>query len=105
MVTFDGGSRKVRGHDIAAGAAVPWTRSEASAPWVRKMTTTCAVPSSADARTAEALAAGVALDTLLRSDCPPGPAKCSGDNLGVVRFCAGSGRLTEPHLHGILDGR
>eukprot|EP00974_Lingulodinium_polyedra_P054646 5257027-Lingulodinium_polyedra.AAC.1 len=27
----------------------------------------------------------------------------SGDNLGVVRFCAGTGRLTEPELHGILD--
>eukprot|EP00974_Lingulodinium_polyedra_P097396 9439586-Lingulodinium_polyedra.AAC.1 len=27
----------------------------------------------------------------------------SGDNLGIVRFCAGTGRLTEPELHGILD--
>eukprot|EP00974_Lingulodinium_polyedra_P063092 6088404-Lingulodinium_polyedra.AAC.1 len=40
MVTFDGGSRKVRGHDAAAGAAVLWTRTGTSAPWVRRMTTT-----------------------------------------------------------------
>eukprot|EP00974_Lingulodinium_polyedra_P045655 4377956-Lingulodinium_polyedra.AAC.1 len=69
------------------------------------MTTTCAAPSGADARTAEALAAGAAVDTVLRADCPPGLVKCSGGNLGIVRFCAGAGRLTEPHLHGILDGR
>eukprot|EP00974_Lingulodinium_polyedra_P108817 10531617-Lingulodinium_polyedra.AAC.1 len=45
------------------------------------------------------------MDTILRVDCPPGLVKCSGDNLGIVRFCAGAGRLAEPHLHGILDGR
>eukprot|EP00974_Lingulodinium_polyedra_P014894 1441519-Lingulodinium_polyedra.AAC.1 len=51
MVTFDGGSRKVRGHDVAAGAAVFWTRTGTSAPWARRLTTTRAVPSGADART------------------------------------------------------
>eukprot|EP00974_Lingulodinium_polyedra_P084271 8158800-Lingulodinium_polyedra.AAC.1 len=48
MVTFDGGSRMVQGHSVAAGAAALWTRSEVSATWIRKMTTTCAVPSGVD---------------------------------------------------------
>eukprot|EP00974_Lingulodinium_polyedra_P110952 10730781-Lingulodinium_polyedra.AAC.1 len=26
-----------------------------------------------------------------------------GDNLGVARYCAGTGRILEPELHGILD--
>eukprot|EP00974_Lingulodinium_polyedra_P110668 10702924-Lingulodinium_polyedra.AAC.1 len=62
MVTFDGGAREVRGHKVVAGAAVLWTRAGASAPWVRRMTTTRVDPSGADARTVEALAAGAALD-------------------------------------------
>eukprot|EP00974_Lingulodinium_polyedra_P016647 1614627-Lingulodinium_polyedra.AAC.1 len=68
MVTFDGGPRKVRGHDVAAGAAVLWTRNGTSAPWVRRMTTTRAVHSGADARAAEALVAGAAFHTLPRSE-------------------------------------
>eukprot|EP00974_Lingulodinium_polyedra_P017821 1727647-Lingulodinium_polyedra.AAC.1 len=27
----------------------------------------------------------------------------AGDNIGVARYCAGTGRPTEPELHGILD--
>eukprot|EP00974_Lingulodinium_polyedra_P005418 509691-Lingulodinium_polyedra.AAC.1 len=26
-----------------------------------------------------------------------------GDNLGVARYCVGTGRILEPELHGILD--
>eukprot|EP00974_Lingulodinium_polyedra_P103028 9973701-Lingulodinium_polyedra.AAC.1 len=26
-----------------------------------------------------------------------------GDNLGVAKYCAGTGRILEPELHGILD--
>eukprot|EP00974_Lingulodinium_polyedra_P063659 6146047-Lingulodinium_polyedra.AAC.1 len=70
MFTFDGGSRSVQGHDVAAGAAVLWTRAGPSEPWTRRMTTTRAVPSGADPRTAEALAAGAALDTLFHPICP-----------------------------------
>eukprot|EP00974_Lingulodinium_polyedra_P033913 3260974-Lingulodinium_polyedra.AAC.1 len=70
MITFDGGSRSVRGHQVAAGAVVLWTRSGPSVPWTRRMTITSAVPSGAGPRTAEALAAGAALDTLFHPICP-----------------------------------
>eukprot|EP00974_Lingulodinium_polyedra_P089350 8663780-Lingulodinium_polyedra.AAC.1 len=63
MITFDGGSRSVLGHQVAAGAAVLWARSHPSEPWAKRMTITRAVPSGADPRTAEALAAGATLDT------------------------------------------
>eukprot|EP00974_Lingulodinium_polyedra_P021228 2050557-Lingulodinium_polyedra.AAC.1 len=62
MITFDGGSRSVLGHQVVACAAVLWTRSRSSEPWARRMTITRAAPSGADPRTAEALAAGAALD-------------------------------------------
>eukprot|EP00974_Lingulodinium_polyedra_P010748 1035838-Lingulodinium_polyedra.AAC.1 len=68
------------------------------------MTITRAVPSGADPRTAEALAAGAALGTLFHPVCPVSNTRCAGDDLGIVRVCAGSGRLSEPRLHGILDG-
>eukprot|EP00974_Lingulodinium_polyedra_P089031 8631260-Lingulodinium_polyedra.AAC.1 len=40
MITFDGGSRSVLGHQVAAGAAVLWARAHPSEPWARKMTIT-----------------------------------------------------------------
>eukprot|EP00974_Lingulodinium_polyedra_P078067 7559027-Lingulodinium_polyedra.AAC.1 len=43
MITFDGGSRSVLGHQVAAGAAVLWARSHPSELWARKMTITRAV--------------------------------------------------------------
>eukprot|EP00974_Lingulodinium_polyedra_P038882 3725343-Lingulodinium_polyedra.AAC.1 len=35
---------------------------------------------------------------------PPGPTTLVGDNLGVVRYCASTGRSRDPTLHGVLDG-
>eukprot|EP00974_Lingulodinium_polyedra_P124426 11190622-Lingulodinium_polyedra.AAC.1 len=64
---------------------------------------TKAFPCGATPRAAEAWVGRAALEALRREACPAGSALCSGDNLAIVRYCAGSGRLTEPYLHGILD--
>eukprot|EP00974_Lingulodinium_polyedra_P118667 11168081-Lingulodinium_polyedra.AAC.1 len=44
------------------------------------------------------------METFRRGDLAPGSATVAGDNLGIVRYCAGTGALCDPELHGILDG-
>eukprot|EP00974_Lingulodinium_polyedra_P027409 2648746-Lingulodinium_polyedra.AAC.1 len=40
----------------------------------------------------------------LRTDhAPIGPTLVSGDNIGIVRYAAGTARLSEASLHGVLD--
>eukprot|EP00974_Lingulodinium_polyedra_P045562 4368679-Lingulodinium_polyedra.AAC.1 len=45
----------------------------------------------------------MALELLDCEGLPPGPTAIAGDNLGVVRYCADTGRARDPQLHGVLD--
>eukprot|EP00974_Lingulodinium_polyedra_P056063 5391350-Lingulodinium_polyedra.AAC.1 len=43
------------------------------------------------------------MECLRHPRTPAGPSLLSGDNIGIVRYAAGTARLSEPSLHGILD--
>eukprot|EP00974_Lingulodinium_polyedra_P096980 9399343-Lingulodinium_polyedra.AAC.1 len=43
------------------------------------------------------------MECLRTPHAPSGPTLVSGDNIGIVRYAAGTARLSEPALHGILD--
>eukprot|EP00974_Lingulodinium_polyedra_P038777 3715042-Lingulodinium_polyedra.AAC.1 len=60
MVTFDGGSRTVDAHEVAAGAAVLWVWVQGQ--WTRRLAWTKAFPDGATARAAEAWAACAAFE-------------------------------------------
>eukprot|EP00974_Lingulodinium_polyedra_P025172 2433606-Lingulodinium_polyedra.AAC.1 len=46
----------------------------------------------------------MANEALRHDACPPGATLCSNGTLGIANYCAGTGRVTEPTMHGILDG-
>eukprot|EP00974_Lingulodinium_polyedra_P054520 5244301-Lingulodinium_polyedra.AAC.1 len=46
----------------------------------------------------------MATEALARPLRFPGEATCSGDNLGIARYCASAGGLEEPGLREISDG-
>eukprot|EP00974_Lingulodinium_polyedra_P128577 11206650-Lingulodinium_polyedra.AAC.1 len=43
------------------------------------------------------------MECLRAPQAPVGPSLVSGDNIGIVRYAAGTARLSDPSLHGILD--
>eukprot|EP00974_Lingulodinium_polyedra_P029176 2811678-Lingulodinium_polyedra.AAC.1 len=64
---------------------------------------TWVIPERAPSGDAECWAAKMALDILERMDLPLGPVTIVGDNLGVVRYCADTGRLRNHTAHCIMD--
>eukprot|EP00974_Lingulodinium_polyedra_P009922 952481-Lingulodinium_polyedra.AAC.1 len=64
MITFDGGSHKVDGLDVAGAAAVLWRRDGLGGAWTRRLTYTFAFPTAVYARAAEAWAAVAAMRIL-----------------------------------------
>eukprot|EP00974_Lingulodinium_polyedra_P104147 10079723-Lingulodinium_polyedra.AAC.1 len=43
------------------------------------------------------------MECLRTPHAPVGPTRISGDNIGIVRYAAGTARLSDPSLHGVLD--
>eukprot|EP00974_Lingulodinium_polyedra_P017009 1652151-Lingulodinium_polyedra.AAC.1 len=84
MITFDGGSHKVDGLDVAGAAAVLWRRDEQRGTWVKRLTYTFAFPTAVEARAAEAWAAVAAMRVLQHPLARLDATLLSGDNLGVV---------------------
>ena len=52
---------------------------------------------------AEAYGALMSLRLLARTDNPHPRIRICGDNLGVIRYCAGTGIASRPEIHDILD--
>ena len=103
LVTFDGGARTVRGWDVAAGAAVLW-RSGPTGGREPAVTYTWLLPGGADSQEAEAWGARAALSLAAHElGADVAAPTVAGDNLAVVRYCAGNGRLLRPELHRLLD--
>ena len=102
IITFDGGARPVRGRAVAAGAAVLWGHDEHGA-WRPRLTRTTALPYQVDSQIAEAWGAIMALELLCNAPDGPRDVRICGDNLGVIRYCAGTGRAGRPEIHDVLD--
>eukprot|EP00974_Lingulodinium_polyedra_P005492 518254-Lingulodinium_polyedra.AAC.1 len=43
------------------------------------------------------------MERLRAPHTPVGSTLIAGDNIGIVRYAAGTARLSDPSLHGILD--
>lgn len=93
IITFNGGAREIQGQKVAAGAAIHWEHDQASA-WIPSSTGTAALPYHADSQIAEAYGALMALRLLAAAAARHSRVRICGDNLGVVRYCAGTGRAT-----------
>ena len=102
IVTFDGGARPVQGRNVAAGAAVLWGH-DTQGEWRPSVTRSTAIPYHVDSQIAEAWGARMALDFLCEAPEGPREVRICGDNLGVIRYCAGTGRASRPEIHDILD--
>ena len=102
LITFDGGSREIDGWTVAAGAAILW-RAGPEGDLQPGVTRTWILPGGADSQEAEAWGGRMAME-LAGAELQDGErATIAGDNLAVVRYCAGTGRLLRPELHAVLD--
>ena len=102
LVTFDGGARAVPhgdGRRAAGAGAILWGAADALGVRHRLAHTTLALPGVPHAQEAEAAGCGAALGLLLEHrGAGPRRAIVSGDNLAVIRFGAGFGRLARPEM-------
>eukprot|EP00974_Lingulodinium_polyedra_P035905 3445166-Lingulodinium_polyedra.AAC.1 len=62
------------------------------------------MPEGAASNLAAGWAARVALGTVRCTDVEPVVATIAGDSLGIVGYCADTGRLCDYELRGVLDG-
>jgi len=102
-VSFDGGARHHRGAKVAGAGAWVWRLQPGPVVFpVAKVVV--ALPAVSTAPQAEAHGARGALRFLLDHVAGPRRALVTGDNLGVVRFCASTGRLKSVGVEGIVEG-
>ena len=100
--TFDGGARTVNGRRVAGAGVALWAHT-AGAPPARLASVTIAIPWDAGAQTAEAIGCGAALHLLAALSPPHRAARIVGDNLAVIRYCAGSARLRRTTMQAHLE--
>ena len=100
--TFDGGARRVDGVAHAGAGATLWLRTATGPPRCVAMAF-LALPNGDNAQLAEAMGGRLAINLLRTSAADRRQATIAGDNLQVVRYCAGTSRLHSPDLHEHLD--
>ena len=71
--------------------------------WRPHNTYTAALPYHTDSQIAEAYGALMSLKLLAGIATRHGRIRICGDNLGVVRYCAGTGIASRPEIHDVLD--
>ena len=103
--SFDGGARTLEGVPSAGAGAALWAHPPDGGPPILLAETLVALPPSATAQIAEAVGCSAALHLLCRWGRGPRAARVSGDNLGVIRFCAGTSRFHRLPLHATLAPR
>ena len=62
-----------------------------------------ALPDSGCSQTAEAWGARMAIDLVCSSNADRRHSRICGDNLAVVRFCAGQARLRRPAMQSVIE--
>ena len=103
-VSFDGGARDIDGHRVAGAAAVLWGPPAEGGDRPAVARTRLALPQEPHAQLAEAEGCGAALRLLRRLDPMHRAARVVGDNLAVLQFGAGLGRLRRPAMHSAISG-
>ena len=106
LITFDGGAREIRGRRVAGAGAILWGPPDLNGDRPRLRVASIALPGEQFAQVAEAW--GLRLGCLLLLGEGAGldgerTALMSGDNLPVIRYGAGQGRLHRPEMQGILE--
>ena len=97
------GARSINGSRVAGAGVVLWAHSALGAPPETLATVTIAIPWDAGAQTAEAIGCGAALH-LLATLCPQHrAARVVGDNLAVIRYCAGAARFKRVNMQAHLE--
>ena len=101
--TFDGGARCIRGLQVVGVGATVWEHDIAGAPPRKIASASVAIPWDANAQVAEAIGCRTALMLLSQVQTSRRAARIVGDNLAVVRYCAGTARLRRPSMQSQLE--
>ena len=101
--TFDGGARLIRGTRVAGAGATLWRHDVHGGPPSCIARAQVAIPWDAGAQVAEAFGCCAALSLLEHVDTDPRSARIVGDNLGVIRYCAGTARLRRATMQAQLE--
>ena len=102
-LTFDGGARQVDGTWVAGAGAVLWAHHLQGPLPVRLASSVVAIPWHAGAQVAEAIGCRAALNLLAQLQPRLRAARIVGDNLGVIRYCAGTARLRRLRMQSHLE--
>ena len=108
LLTFDGGARGTNrpGRRVAGAGAVLWGPVGPDGRRPQLARTILALPQVPHAQEAEAGGCGEALDLLLGHNASTTRrVLISGDNMAVIRYCAGTGRLRREAMYARLDYR
>ena len=101
--TFDGGARQVGRRQVAGAGATIWEHCLSGGPPRCIATAVVAIPWQATAQVAEAIGCRTALEMLHTLKAGRRSARVVGDNLAVVRYCAGTARLRRATMQAQLE--
>ena len=102
-VTFDGGARETEAGPVAGAGACLWRHQVLGGPPRLVAAAVVAIPWGASAQLAEAFGCRAALELLWRYGEGIGRARVVGDNLAVIRYCAGTARLRARPQQALLE--
>ena len=102
-VTFDGGASPSANGAVAGAGAALWRHNVGGGGPTCVARTSVAIPWGASAPLAEAIGCRAALDLLRQVGGSGRRARVVGDNLGVVRYGAGTARLRAQAQHAVLE--
>ena len=102
-VAFDGGAREIDDLRVAGAGAVLWGHSQTTGQREILGVSRVSLPQEQHAQVAEAWGLRLALGLLLDTGARIRIARVLGDNLAVVRYGAGHGRLHRPAMQSLLE--
>ena len=101
-VTFDGGAKAMGEGRVAGVGATLWGPPDAEGARGVLRTSRLALPEEQYAQVAEAWGCRLALELVGKIKGRPSQVRIVGDNLAVVRFGAGEGRLQRAHMAALI---
>ena len=101
-VTFDGSTREVAGRRVSGAGAMLWGPACQDGSTAVLARATVALPDVQLPSVAEAWGCRVGLELMMGCDPSLRACRVVGDNLAVVRYCAGHGCLRRPEVQAVL---